>query len=137
LARCQPDSCRRADCVSLRRALGGVSGGYVSDRFGRDRIIVASLLRHSVRAVRGPRQHGLDFVVAAAASGFFLNGSFVVMTVRGQNSAAASAWSPLMPLSIGLGGVAAAPLALLANVSGCRRQWRWRPSSAVVARSRR
>jgi MFS transporter, FSR family, fosmidomycin resistance protein len=104
-------------------AVGGVVGGYVSDRIGRDRTIVGSVLLAIPCGlyVALVDSTGLDFILAAAASGFFLNGSFVVMTVRGQNSVPGSVGMVtglMLGLSVGLGGVAVTPLALLAEQVG-------------------
>jgi FSR family fosmidomycin resistance protein-like MFS transporter len=112
-------------------ALGGVVGGYGSDRLGRDRVIVASLLVAIPCGlyVALVDSTGLDFVVACGLCGFFLNGSFVVMTVRGQNSVPGSVGMVtglMLGLSVGLGGVAVTPLALLAEQVGI-------PAAAALA----
>ncbi len=60
----------------------------------------------------------LTFWLAAAAVGFFLNGSWVSLTVRAQESIPGSIamMSGLMlGLSIGLGGLAVTPIGLLAE----------------------
>jgi FSR family fosmidomycin resistance protein-like MFS transporter len=57
----------------------------------------------------------------AAASGFLLNGSFVVLTIRGQESLPSSVGMMsgiMLGLSVGLGGLAVTPLALLAEQVG-------------------
>jgi FSR family fosmidomycin resistance protein-like MFS transporter len=104
-------------------AVGGFAGGAVSDRLGRDRVVIGSLLLSvpfgvSV-ALMG--EFGLAFWVAAGASGFFLNGSWISLTVRGQESVPSSIamMSGLMlGLSIGLGGVAVAPIGRVAESVG-------------------
>ena len=66
-------------------------------------------------------EFGLTFWVAVAASGFFLNGSWISLTVRGQESVPGSIamMSGLMlGLSVGLGGIAVAPIGLVAERSG-------------------
>jgi len=115
----------------LAGAVGGLVGGYVSDRAGRDRTIVISLLLSvpfGVYAALVPTV-GWDFVAAAAVTGLLLNGSFVVTTVRGQESVPGSVGMVtglLLGVSIGLGGVAVTPIALLAETIGL-------PGAAAVA----
>jgi FSR family fosmidomycin resistance protein-like MFS transporter len=58
------------------------------------------------------------FWIAAAASGFFLNGSWISLTVRGQESlpgSIAMVSGLMLGLSIGLGGVAVTPIGILAE----------------------
>jgi FSR family fosmidomycin resistance protein-like MFS transporter len=104
-------------------AVGGLIGGFVSDRFGRDRTIIASLLLSvpfGLYLALVPST-GWDFAFAAAANGLLLNGSFVVMTVRGQESVPGSVGMVtglMLGLSIGLGGLAVTPIALLAERIG-------------------
>jgi FSR family fosmidomycin resistance protein-like MFS transporter len=104
-------------------AVGGVIGGFASDRLGRDRTIIGSLILSvpcGVYAALVP-SIGLDFVVASAATGFLLNGSFVVLTVRGQESVpgrVGMVTGLILGLSVGVGGVAVTPLALLAERVG-------------------
>jgi MFS transporter, FSR family, fosmidomycin resistance protein len=104
-------------------ALGGFVGGAVSDRFGRDRVVIGSLLLSVPFGVGVALMgdFGLAFWVAAGGSGFFLNGSWISLTVRGQESVPSSIamMSGLMlGLSIGLGGVAVAPIGRLAESLG-------------------
>jgi FSR family fosmidomycin resistance protein-like MFS transporter len=114
-------------------ALGGLVGGVVSDRLGRDLTIVGSLLLSvpcGIYVALVPSA-GLDFVIAAALNGGFLTGSFVVMTVSGQESvpgAVCMVTGILLGLSVGLGGVAVTPLALLAERFGL-------PAAATLAAS--
>src|SRR5207248_8556307 len=61
------------------------------------------------------------FVVATAVSGMLLNGSFVVLAVRGQESMPNSLGMVsglMLGLSIGLGGLAVAPMAIVAERAG-------------------
>lgn len=104
-------------------AIGGFAGGAAADRLGRDRVVIGSLLL-SVPfgmwlALLGA--FGVWFWIAAAACGFFLNGSWISLTVRGQESVPGSIamMSGLMlGLSIGLGGVAVTPFGLIAEHFG-------------------
>ncbi|HEY8476136.1 MAG TPA: MFS transporter [Chloroflexota bacterium] len=107
--------------ILLSGAAGGLVGGYLSDRIGRDRIIRTSLLLGPVPALLMLHGDGLLIWPAGALTGFLLNGSFVVLTVRAQE---------LMPrdlgmvsgltlgLTIGVGGLSAAPMAALAQGVG-------------------
>jgi FSR family fosmidomycin resistance protein-like MFS transporter len=101
-------------------AIGGVAGGAAADRLGRDRVVVGSLLLSVPFGVwlGALGQFDLTFWLMAAAAGFFLNGSWISLTVRGQESIPGSIamMSGLMlGLSIGLGGLAVAPFGLLAE----------------------
>ena len=104
-------------------AIGGFVGGAAADRLGRDQVVIGSFILSvpfgMLLAVQG--QFGLVFWLAAAASGFFLNGSWVSLTVRGQESVQGSIamMSGLMlGLSVGLGGVAVTPFGLIADRIG-------------------
>lgn len=104
-------------------ALGGLAGGFAADRWGRDRVIVVSLLSSVPFGlyVAFGADAGLWFTAAAAASGFLLNGSFVVLTIRGQESVPGSVGMVtgiMLGLSGGLGGLAVTPLALVAERAG-------------------
>jgi MFS transporter, FSR family, fosmidomycin resistance protein len=112
-------------------ALGGLVGGFAADRWGRDRVIIASLLLSVpfglVAALT--TDAGLLFAGAAALAGFMLNGSFVVLTIRGQESVPGSVGMVsgiMLGLSVGLGGLAVTPLAILAEQAGL-------PVAAAVA----
>jgi FSR family fosmidomycin resistance protein-like MFS transporter len=104
-------------------AIGGFAGGVVSDRLGRDRVVIGSLLLSVPFGVALGLlgEFGWAFWLAAGACGFFLNGSWISLTVRGQESVPSSIamMSGLMlGLSIGLGGIAVAPIGLLAEALG-------------------
>jgi MFS transporter, FSR family, fosmidomycin resistance protein len=104
-------------------AIGGFAGGAAADRLGRDRVVIGSLLLSVPFGVYlgTVGAFGLTFWVAVAASGFFLNGSWISLTVRGQESVPGSIamMSGLMlGLSVGLGGIAVAPIALVAERVG-------------------
>ncbi len=104
-------------------ALGGFVGGAAADRLGRDQVVIGSLLLSVPFGVflGTVSEFGPSFWVAVAASGFFLNGSWISLTVRGQESVPGSIamMSGLMlGLSIGLGGIAVAPIGLVAERVG-------------------
>jgi FSR family fosmidomycin resistance protein-like MFS transporter len=104
-------------------AAGGFAGGAAADRLGRDRVVIGSLLLSVPFGVTLSLlpEFGPTFWVAAIASGFFLNGSWISLTVRGQESVPGSIamMSGLMlGLSIGLGGLAVTPIGLVAESYG-------------------
>jgi FSR family fosmidomycin resistance protein-like MFS transporter len=104
-------------------AIGGFAGGAAADRLGRDRVVIGSLLLSVPFSVLLALldSFGWPFWLAAAASGFFLNGSWISLTVRGQESVPGSIamMSGLMlGLSIGLGGLAVTPIGVVAETFG-------------------
>jgi len=107
----------------LSGAVGGLLGGWLADRVGRDWVIVASLLSAAPFCALLAVQQGIGpaFVVATAVCGMLLNGSFVVLAVRGQESMPGSLGMVsglMLGLSIGLGGLAVAPMAIVAERAG-------------------
>jgi FSR family fosmidomycin resistance protein-like MFS transporter len=104
-------------------ALGGFVGGAAADRVGRDQVVIGSLLLSVPFSVLIGLQtdFGPWFWAATAASGFFLNGSWISLTVRGQESVPGSIamMSGLMlGLSVGLGGLAVTPFGIIADHYG-------------------
>jgi MFS transporter, FSR family, fosmidomycin resistance protein len=104
-------------------AIGGFAGGAVSDFLGRDRVVIGSMLLSVPFGVALGllEQFGPAFWLAAGLCGFFLNGSWIPLTLRGQESVPSSIamMSGLMlGLTIGLGGLAVAPIGLLAESWG-------------------
>ena len=117
------DASRLLTLYLLAGAVGGLLGGWLADRVGRDRVIVASLLAAAPFCVLLALQPavGLVFIVATAVSGMLVNGSFVVLAVRGQESMPGSLGMVsglMLGLSIGLGGLAVAPMAIVAERTG-------------------
>jgi FSR family fosmidomycin resistance protein-like MFS transporter len=105
--------------------LGSLSGGTAADWFGARRIIVGALMLTIpvglVVAFINPGT-SLLFVVAAVA-GFLLTGAYTGLTVAGQQQMPGSAGMVTglnVGLSSGIGGLAVAPLALLAEHIGLR-----------------
>jgi FSR family fosmidomycin resistance protein-like MFS transporter len=104
-------------------ALGGFVGGAAADRLGRDLVVIGSLILSVPFGVMLALQpeFGPVFWASAAACGFFLNGSWISLTVRGQESVPGSIamMSGLMlGLSVGLGGLAVTPFGVLADRYG-------------------
>jgi FSR family fosmidomycin resistance protein-like MFS transporter len=117
------DSSRLLTLFLLSGAVGGLVGGWLADRFGRDGVIIVSLLLAAPFCVLLAVQDsvGPAFVVATSVSGLLLNGSFVVLAVRGQESMPGNLGMVsglMLGLSIGLGGLAVAPMALVAERAG-------------------
>ena len=105
--------------------LGSLAGGAAADRFGARRIIVAALALTVpvglVVALESPNAT-LLYVVAAGA-GFLLTGAYTGLTVAGQQSMPDNAGMVTglnVGLASGLGGLAVAPLALIAEHVGLR-----------------
>jgi FSR family fosmidomycin resistance protein-like MFS transporter len=125
------DASRVLTLYLLSGAVGGLIGGWLADRIGRDRVIIASLLAAAPFCVLLALQAGVGptFLLATAVSGMLVNGSFVVLAVRGQESMPGSLGMVsglMLGLSIGLGGLAVAPMAIVAERAGI-------PSVFVVA----
>jgi FSR family fosmidomycin resistance protein-like MFS transporter len=104
-------------------AAGGFAGGAAADRLGRDRVVIGSMLLSVPFGVTLSLLGGFGpaFWISAIACGFFLNGSWISLTVRGQESVPGSIamMSGLMlGLSIGLGGLAVAPIGVIAESFG-------------------
>ncbi|MDP9320361.1 MAG: MFS transporter [Chloroflexota bacterium] len=117
------DASRLLTLYLLAGAVGGLIGGWLADRLGRDRVIIASLLCAApfCMLLAAQTEVGSAFLIATAVSGMLLNGSFVVLAVRGQESMPGSLGMVsglMLGLSIGLGGLAVAPLAIVAERAG-------------------
>lgn len=102
---------------------GSFAGGWLGDRFGRDRMIVLSLLGAVPFCIllAAQREVGSGFLVATAGTGMLLNASFVLLTVRGQESLPGSLGlvsGLMLGFSLGLGGLGVAPMALVAERAG-------------------
>ena len=101
--------------------LGGLVGGFLSDRIGRDAVIVGSLLVSPPCAwlmLHGP---GPALWVGAALVGLTLTGAMVALTVRAQElmpDSVAMVSGLMLGFTVGMGGLAVAPLAALAEGIG-------------------
>jgi FSR family fosmidomycin resistance protein-like MFS transporter len=105
--------------------LGSLAGGAAADRFGARRIIAAALVLTVpfglVVALEGP--NSMLLYVVAAGTGFLLTGAYTALTVAGQQSMPNNAGMVTglnVGLASGLGGLAVAPLALIAEHVGLR-----------------
>jgi len=117
------DASRLLTLYLFSGAFGGLIGGWLADRVGRDRVISASLVAAAPFCGLLALQEsvGAAFIVATAVSGMLVNGSFVVLAVRGQESMPGSLGMVsglMLGLSIGLGGLAVAPMAIVAERAG-------------------
>jgi FSR family fosmidomycin resistance protein-like MFS transporter len=102
-------------------SIGGLVGGFVSDRIGRDPVIVTLLLLGAPAGwllVHGP---GLWLWVGVALVGLTLNGALLALTVRAQElmpESVAMVSGLIAGVTIGMGGLAVTPLAALAEQIG-------------------
>lgn len=100
--------------------MGGLISGYLSDRIGRNAVIVGSLMispPFGWLMLHGP---GPMLWVGAALVGVTLTGSVVALTVRGQEllpDSVAMISGLMLGFSVGMGGLAITPLAALAEQS--------------------
>lgn len=101
--------------------VGGLVAGFLADRFGRDTVIVASLLLSppcGLLMLHGP---GPLLWIGAALVGLTLTGSMVALTVRGQElmpGSVAMVSGLMLGFTVGMGGLAVTPLAALAEWIG-------------------
>lgn len=107
----------------LSGTVGSLGGGWLADRFGRDRMIVASLLAAAPFCVALALQEtvGPAFIVATAMSGMLLNGPFAMLAVRAQESLPRNLGMVsglMLGLALGLGGLGIAPMGVLAERAG-------------------
>jgi FSR family fosmidomycin resistance protein-like MFS transporter len=101
--------------------IGGLVAGFLADRFGRDVVIVGSLLLSPPCGwlmLHGP---GPSLWIGAALVGLTLTGSMVALTVRGQElmpDSVAMVSGLMLGFTVGMGGLAVTPLAALAEQLG-------------------
>jgi FSR family fosmidomycin resistance protein-like MFS transporter len=104
--------------------VGGLIAGFLADRFGRDAVIVGSLLLSPPCGwlmLHGP---GPFLLIGAALVGLTLTGSMVALTVRGQEllpGSVAMVSGLMLGFAVGMGGLAVTPLAALAEQIGLSR----------------
>jgi MFS transporter, FSR family, fosmidomycin resistance protein len=101
--------------------IGGLVAGFLADRFGRDQVIVASLLLSPPCAWLMLHGSGPSLWIGAALVGLTLTGSMVALTVRAQElmpDSVAMISGLMLGFSVGMGGLAVTPLAALAERIG-------------------
>jgi FSR family fosmidomycin resistance protein-like MFS transporter len=104
--------------------VGGLVAGFLADRFGRDTVIVASLMLSPPCAwlmLHGPESL---LLLGTALVGLTLTGSMVALTVRGQElmpDSVAMVSGLMLGFAVGMGGLAVTPLAALAEQIGLER----------------
>jgi FSR family fosmidomycin resistance protein-like MFS transporter len=101
--------------------VGGLIAGFLADRFGRDTVIVGSLLLSVPCGLLMLHAPGALLWVGAALVGLTLTGSMVALTVRGQElmpRSVAMVSGLMLGFSVGMGGLAVAPMAALAEQIG-------------------
>ena len=119
----RPDSTNRPRLQTWFQGTRSTIDADYERHVGRDRVIITSLLCAApfCLLLAGQTEVGPALVLATAVSGMLLNGSFVVLAVRGQESMPGSLGMVsglMLGLSIGLGGLAVAPMAIVAERAG-------------------
>ncbi|MBA2446972.1 MAG: MFS transporter [Chloroflexi bacterium] len=101
--------------------IGGLVGGFLSDRVGRDAVIVTSLLLSAPAGWLMLHAPGIWLWIGAALVGFTLNGALLALTVRAQElmpDSVAMVSGLMLGFTVGMGGLAVPPLAALAEWVG-------------------
>ncbi len=105
----------------LAGAVGGVIGGYVSDRYGRRLVLFASFLMASPLFLAAIHTNGTATVVFLALGGGVLFGSSSLLTVEAQSlmpAHAGVAAGMILGVSMGIGGLLVGPVSALAQTFG-------------------
>lgn len=102
-------------------AIGGIAGGYLSDRFGRKKLIVSSLILTTTLLFGFLLTSGVLSTILLALAGASLLSSFSVTVVAAQetipnNKSLASGIS--MGFSVGLGSLAIIPIGRIGDLYG-------------------
>jgi FSR family fosmidomycin resistance protein-like MFS transporter len=101
--------------------IGGLVGGFLADKVGRDAVIVGSLLLSTPCAWLMLHTPGLGLWIGTALVGLTLNGAFIALTVRAQElmpDSVAMISGLMLGFTVGMGGLAVTPLAALAEWIG-------------------
>lgn len=102
-------------------ALGGMVAGYLSDRYGRQRVLFTSFIVATPLFLGGIMSTGPISIVLLALGGGALFGSSSLVTVEAQSllpAHASTAAGLIMGVSMGMGGLLVGPVSALAEVFG-------------------
>jgi FSR family fosmidomycin resistance protein-like MFS transporter len=102
-------------------ALGGMAAGYLSDRYGRRRVLFVSFLAATPLFLGGILGSGPIAVVLLALGGGVLFGSSSLVTVEAQSllpTHASTAAGLMMGMGMGMGGLLVGTVGALAQVFG-------------------
>lgn len=105
----------------LAGAAGGMTAGYLSDRYGRRPVLFVSFAIASPLFLAGINMTGPVAIALLAAGGGALFGSSSLVTVEAQSllpAHASMAAGLMMGVSMGIGGVLVGPLSALAQAFG-------------------
>jgi FSR family fosmidomycin resistance protein-like MFS transporter len=102
-------------------ALGGMAAGYLSDRYGRRRVLFVSFLIATPFFLGGVLGTGPASIVLLALGGGALFGSSSLVTVEAQSllpTHASTAAGLMMGLGMGMGGLLVGTVGALAQIFG-------------------
>jgi len=105
-------------------ALGGMAAGYLSDRYGRRRVLFVSFLMATPLFLGGILSTGPTAIILLALGGGALFGSSSLVTVEAQSllpTHASTAAGLMMGLGMGMGGLMVGTVGALAQVFGIVR----------------
>lgn len=105
-------------------ALGGMAAGYLSDRYGRRRVLFVSFLVATPLFLGGILGSGPSAIILLALGGGALFGSSSLVTVEAQSllpTHASTAAGLMMGLGMGMGGLMVCTVGALAEVFGIVR----------------
>jgi FSR family fosmidomycin resistance protein-like MFS transporter len=102
-------------------ALGGMAAGYLSDRYGRRRVLFVSFLLATPLFLGGVLSTGPASIILLALGGGALFGSSSLVTVEAQSllpTHASTAAGLMMGLGMGMGGLLVGTVGALAQIFG-------------------
>ncbi|MBI4280000.1 MAG: MFS transporter [Armatimonadetes bacterium] len=107
--------------MAFAGAIGGLAGGYLSDRYGRRPIIFTSFALASPLFFAAVHLPGLAGVVSLTLAGGVFLGSFSILTVEAQTllpSHTGMASGLVLGFGLGVGGLMIGPLSVVAQALG-------------------
>lgn len=105
----------------LAGALGGMAAGYLSDRYGRRRVLFVSFIVATPLFLGGILGSGAVSIILLAAGGGALFGSSSLVTVEAQSllpAHASTAAGLMMGVGMGMGGLLVGTVGALAQIFG-------------------